>query len=287
MGFRQLNVSSCTKLASYLGAARLPTADQDRMLTKHAMKRKQPSSASARKAQQTGRQTKLTHHSFGASEQCPHCPQRFSSLQQLIDHVESAHLNDAISSAPDNELCSTHQEAHLTEPLEENITAEQHEKHQAQQQQQQQPTLQLQQHKAVSEQQQQLPQQQQQQRTWWTQRPADPVVAHIRYTSSSSGSQPLQPVRLSALSSVAPVELLLQALPPPLANSLLTELLGQSEAWVAGSWWFEGQQQTAPRSSANYILQAQVRLLGMDCCHLCPFVLFECQLLTAVGLQGV
>lgn len=255
------------------------------MLTKQAMKRKQPLSGSARRAPRTGRQTKLTNHSFGVSEQCPHCSQRFSSLQQLIDHVESAHLSGAISSTPANELGSFYQEGHLTEALEANSTAEQHvllmhDNHQAQQQQ---PTLQLQQQLAeLGKQQQQRPQH----TAWWKQRPVDPVVAHIRYTTSSAGSQPLQPVRLSALSTVAPVELLLQALPNNLANSLLTELMGQSGAWVAGSWWFGGQQQTAPRSSANYILQAQVWLLGMEYCRVHVCVLLEAQLPTAVALQG-
>jgi hypothetical protein len=67
----------------------------------------------------------------------------------------------------------------------------------------------------------------------------------------------LQPVRLSALNAVVPVELVLHALPAGLANSLLTELLAQSEGWVAGSWWFGGQQQTAPRSSTTYLLKVR------------------------------
>lgn len=227
------------------------------------MKRKQPQSASSRKAPRTGRQSKLTHHSFGFSEQCPHCSQRFSSLQQLIDHVESTHSSGANCSDPADEGAVTKQEEHWTAALLANSPAEQHERHQAQQQQL--PTLQPQQQQPEPNQHNQDLQQQHQphQTTWWKQRPADPVVAHIRFTSSAAGSQALQPVRLSALSSVASVELLLQALPSNLANSLLTELLGQSGAWVAGSWWFGGQQQTAPRSSAHYILQAQVRLLGM------------------------
>jgi hypothetical protein len=104
------------------------------------------------------------------------------------------------------------------------------------------------------------------QQPWWKQVPTDPVVAHVRFASSAtgtSGHEPaLLPVRLSALSSVAPVELVMQALPPALANSLLAELLGESGAWVAGSWWFGGKQQTAPRFSATYRLAAQVRALG-------------------------
>lgn len=85
---------------------------------------------------------------------------------------------------------------------------------------------------------------------WWKQAPSDPIVAHCRFNDGS----PLQPVRLSALRDVAPVELVLHALPANLARGLLTELLTQSEGWVAGSWWFGGQQQTAPRTSATYSL---------------------------------
>lgn len=99
--------------------------------------------------------------------------------------------------------------------------------------------------------------QQQPQQPWWKQAPSDPVVATIRYssTNSSSSSPPPQHVRLSALASIAPMELVLQVLPGAFANSLLTELLAQSGGWVAGSWWFGGQQQTAPRSSATFSLQ--------------------------------
>jgi hypothetical protein len=82
--------------------------------------------------------------------------------------------------------------------------------------------------------------QQSEQTQWWKQPPSDPVVAHCRFSDGS----PLQPVRLSALSDVAPVELVLHALPANL------------EGWVAGSWWFGGQQHTAPRTSATYSLLA-------------------------------
>lgn len=182
-------------------------------------KRKAPSRGSSRPAQQT----KLDQHfAVLAREQCPHCPEAFSSVQQLIEHVETAHLADVGQHSDSGSAPA--------------VTAQTHPQHA---------------HPTVAP---------QAQAAWWQQPPSDPVVAHVRFTRGPGpNTQPLQPVRLSALSSVAPVELVRNALPAALANSLLAELLAQSKGWVAGSWWFGGQQQTAPRSSATYCLGPQVR----------------------------
>jgi hypothetical protein len=202
-----------------------------------------------RKAASSSRPAKQTKLFFAAvqREHCPHCQQSFSSIQQLIDHVESIHLADSEQLTQQHGCPSDPLEQADTQPCAAQGTTAtpcQHQKpiHQPLRQQQE-DQLQQQQHQ----------QEPMQQAAWWKQAPADPVVAHIRFTRGLGHSTPpLQPVRLSALGSVAPVELVLHALPAALANSLLTGLLAQSGGWVAGSWWFGGQQQTAPRSSATY-----------------------------------
>lgn len=227
------------------------------MQSKTGTKRKQPAVQTSGKKAQSSRQTKLTQL-FAEKEQCPHCSQQFNSIDGLIDHVESAHLITAAgngqpaahvhthaSNGNDSSGCiaaaTTVPELHTLEPAHgaEAAVAV--------------PPLPAAADSAS----------QQQHTAWWKQAPTDPIVAHIRYaggsSSGTSSSSHLQPVRLSALSTVAPVQLVLQVLPAGLANSLLTELLRQSGAWVAGSWWFAGQQQTAPRYSATYSLKQQVR----------------------------
>lgn len=208
-------------------------------------KKRQASSSSSRPA----KQTKLLFAAF-QREQCPHCQQSFSSIQQLIDHVDSTHLASTAQQTQQHGCPSTPLEHADTQPSAAGGTTAtlcQHQQpiHQPLQQQEQ-------------AQQQQHQQKAMQQAAWWKQAPADPVVAHIRFTRGlGPNTPPLQPVRLSTLSSVAPVELVLHALPAALANSLLTGLLAQSGGWVAGSWWFGGQQQTAPRSSATYSLDPE------------------------------
>lgn len=183
------------------------------------------------------RQTKLTQH-FGATERCPTCTATFTTVEQLIQHVESAHLS---SPCVPNSITLPRSQAESRGAQHDSNTSGSHHS------QQQAPKL------PGSHTQQQV--------AWWNQVPEDPVVAHVRFTTANrhTGSQSLQPVRLSALGSIAPVELILQALPSALASTLLTQLLAQSGSWVSGSWWFGGQQQTAPRSSATFTLNTQVR----------------------------
>lgn len=162
------------------------------------------------------------------TERCPHCTASFAAgdVGALIAHVESQHLSNNSLTLPQPPLPAAVETEHTSTH-------------------------------------------------WWKQvfSGLDPVVAHIRFKSESAAaagggsgmsssnssssviSQTLQPVRLSALASIAPVELVLNALPATLANTLLTQLLAQSKQhFVAGSWWFGGKQQTAPRASATYIL---------------------------------
>jgi hypothetical protein len=221
-------------------------------------KRKQSSLAQSSKKPNSSLQTRLTQH-FHQKEQCPHCQQYFSSLASLIEHVEAAHLSTSAPHAVHTaDPGSTDNPVDLVEsPTQhhdeyDNLTAVAVAPA---------PPAPVQNNAADDAAADTSQQQAKQQVAWWRQTPTDPVVAHIRFASRSSssanGSQPLQPVRLSALSAVAPVELVLHALPAGLANSLLTELMAQSEGWVAGSWWFGGQQQTAPRPSTTYWLEVR------------------------------
>jgi hypothetical protein len=162
---------------------------------------------------------------MGPQERCPLCRQSFSTLLLLIEHVEAAHeqQQEPEGGTPPPQAAAQEPEGGTqTQP--------------------QAPPP---------------PPQQQQPVEWWKQRPADPVVAQIRFAPNiGSSTPPQQPVRLSALPHIAPVELVCDVFERGFSNNLLAQLLREAEQWVAGSWWFGGLQQAARHTSCVYALDA-------------------------------
>lgn len=93
---------------------------------------------------------------------------------------------------------------------------------------------------------------------WWQQATMPQMLASAKFTG-----RPRQPLPLTdeQLRSLAPCEVVRNALPLKLANSLLKVLLADCETWVRGTWFMAGKQHSAPRRSAYYTLgSTQVKL---------------------------
>ena len=84
------------------------------------------------------------------------------------------------------------------------------------------------------------------------------MLASAKFTGRPRQSLPLTDEQLRSL---APCEVVRNALPLKLANSLLKVLLADCETWVRGTWFMAGKQHSAPRRSAYYTLgSTQVKL---------------------------
>lgn len=67
---------------------------------------------------------------------------------------------------------------------------------------------------------------------------------------------------------MTPCEVVRNALPLNLANSLLKVLLADSASWVRGTWYIAGKQHSAPRRSAYYTLgSTEVKTLTVLSIH--------------------
>lgn len=106
---------------------------------------------------------------------------------------------------------------------------------------------------------------------WWQQPTVPPTLASARFVGSPRQQAPLTDAELRVL---APCEVVRQALPLKLANSLLRVLLSDCATWVRGTWYMAGKQHSAPRRSAYFTLNgAKVlppHLLSIRCSKLQP-----------------
>ena len=93
---------------------------------------------------------------------------------------------------------------------------------------------------------------------WWQQPAMPQMLASAKFASNPRQHSPLTDEQLRSL---APCEVVRNALPLKLANSLLKVLLADCATWVRGTWYMAGKQHSAPRRSAYYTLAStQVKL---------------------------
>ena len=93
---------------------------------------------------------------------------------------------------------------------------------------------------------------------WWQQPALPQTLASVKFAGNPRQHSPLTDEQLRSL---APCEVVRNALPLKLANSLLKVLLADCATWVRGTWFMAGKQHSAPRRSAYYTLAStQVQL---------------------------
>ena len=77
------------------------------------------------------------------------------------------------------------------------------------------------------------------------------------------------------LSALAPARLIRRALPAPLADALLAQLLEESQTWRRSAWFIHGKERETPRSSAEYQLAGASELLREAARHVREAVVKE------------
>ena len=87
---------------------------------------------------------------------------------------------------------------------------------------------------------------------WWqTGEPSNQSLASARLTTNTRQATPLMNDELRSLT---PCEVVRDALPAKLANTLLKGLMSDAATWTRGTWYMGGKEHTAPRTSAYYTL---------------------------------
>ncbi len=90
------------------------------------------------------------------------------------------------------------------------------------------------------------------QQPWWQAGgPSNQSLASAKLTTNTRQATPLMDDELRSLT---PCEVVRDALPAKLANTLLKGLLSDAATWNRGSWYMGGKEHTAPRTSAYYTL---------------------------------
>ncbi len=90
------------------------------------------------------------------------------------------------------------------------------------------------------------------QQLWWqTDGPSNQSLASAKLTTNSRQATPLMDDELRSLT---PCEVVRDALPAKLANTLLKGLMSDAATWSRGTWYMGGKEHTAPRTSAYYTL---------------------------------
>ena len=87
--------------------------------------------------------------------------------------------------------------------------------------------------------------------SWWQQAPPK-LLAAAKFTSNLRQQLP---VTDDQLRSMTPCEVVRNALPAELANTLLRVLLADAANWTRGTWFIGGKEHVAPRTSSYYALQ--------------------------------
>ncbi|KAL3152126.1 hypothetical protein ABBQ32_001224 [Trebouxia sp. C0010 RCD-2024] len=96
---------------------------------------------------------------------------------------------------------------------------------------------------------------------WWQPRTLPLTLASARFASRSRQQLPLTDEELRC---VTPCEVVRNALPLNLANSLLKVLLADSATWVRGTWYIGGKKHSAPRRSAYYRLSSTQEIVSAN-----------------------
>ena len=108
------------------------------------------------------------------------------------------------------------------------------------------------------------------QQLWWqTNGPSNHSLAAAKLTTSTRQATPLMDDELCLLT---PCEVVRDALPAKLANTLLKDLMSDAATWTRGTWYMGGKEHTAPRTSSYYTLRdvevcsqaAQVQLSNLS-----------------------
>ncbi|KAL0026669.1 hypothetical protein WJX79_002911 [Trebouxia sp. C0005] len=87
---------------------------------------------------------------------------------------------------------------------------------------------------------------------WWQKGgPSNQSLASAKLTTSTRQATPLMDDELRLLT---PCEVVRDALPAKLANTLLKGLVSEAVTWSRGTWYMGGKEHTAPRTSAYYTL---------------------------------
>ena len=87
---------------------------------------------------------------------------------------------------------------------------------------------------------------------WWQKGgPSNQSLASAKLTTSTRQATPLMDDELRLLT---PCEVVRDALPAKLANTLLKGLVSEAVTWNRGTWYMGGKEHTAPRTSAYYTL---------------------------------
>ena len=98
------------------------------------------------------------------------------------------------------------------------------------------------------------------------------------------------PVTDDELRSLTPCEVVRDALPAKLANSLLRTLLLDAATWTRGTWYMGGKEHVAPRSSAYYTLndtQVCEHSIHFDKRLLCDGAAYSTRYLLLMRMQEV
>ena len=91
-----------------------------------------------------------------------------------------------------------------------------------------------------------------QQQPWWQAGgPSNHSLASAKLTTNTRQATPLMDDELRSLT---PCEVVRDALPAKLANTLLKSLMSDAATWNRGTWYMGGKEHTAPRTSSYYTL---------------------------------
>ena len=96
-----------------------------------------------------------------------------------------------------------------------------------------------------------LPNHKHQQPWWQTGGPSNPSLASAKLTTNTRQATLLMDDELRLLT---PCEVVRDALPAKLANTLLKGLVSDAATWTRGTWYMGGKEYTAPRTSSYYTL---------------------------------
>ncbi|DBA81837.1 hypothetical protein WJX77_008979 [Trebouxia sp. C0004] len=89
-----------------------------------------------------------------------------------------------------------------------------------------------------------------QQQPWWQAgRPSKESLASAKLTTNTRQATPLMDDELRSLT---PCEVVRDALPAKLANTLLKGLISDAATWTRGTWYMGGKEHIAPRTSSYY-----------------------------------
>lgn len=118
------------------------------------------------------------------------------------------------------------------------------------------------------------------QQPWWQAGgPSNQSLASAKLTTNTRQATPLMNDELRSLT---PCEVVRDALPAKLANSLLKGLMSDAATWTRGTWYMGGKEHIAPRTSSYYTFHdtevysqaTQVQLSNLSMLRLSSIIVF-------------